>query len=71
MHNDGVMKCAGRAVFAVNAGVSAALFGVGYIVGWKIALVFLLGGISNWLIALPMGTGAGWIHQVSWLTHNT
>jgi uncharacterized oligopeptide transporter (OPT) family protein len=50
-----------QAVFAVNAGVSAALFGVGYIVGWKIALVFLLGGICNWLIALPLGTGAGWI----------
>ena len=53
----------GQAVFAVNAGVSAALFGVGYIVGWKIAIVFLLGGVCNWLIALPLGTGAGWINS--------
>mmetsp|Transcript_22066 Transcript_22066/g.32159 ORF Transcript_22066/g.32159 Transcript_22066/m.32159 type:complete len:709 (+) Transcript_22066:76-2202(+) len=46
------------AVFRLETNISAALVGVGYIVGWKIAAVFLLGGICNWLIAIPIGTGS-------------
>ena len=50
-----------KAVFRLETNVSAALVGVGYIVGWKIAAVFLLGGVCNWLIAIPIGTGSGMI----------
>ena len=47
------------AVIYLTGTVSAALFGVGYIIGWKIAVVFLFGGVCNFLIALPIGTGTG------------
>lgn len=47
------------AVIYITGTVSAALFGVGYIIGWKIAVVFLMGGVCNFLIALPVGTGSG------------
>jgi uncharacterized oligopeptide transporter (OPT) family protein len=50
-----------KAVFRLETNVSAALVGVGYIVGWKIAAVFLLGGVCNWMIAIPVGTGSGMI----------
>ena len=50
-----------KAVFRVEMDVSAALVGVGYIIGWKIAAVFLLGGICNWLLAIPISTGSGLI----------
>lgn len=49
----------GQAAVYISTTVSAALFGVGYIIGWKISIVFLLGGVCNFLIALPIGTGAG------------
>jgi putative OPT family oligopeptide transporter len=49
----------GRAAVLLSGTASAALFGVGYIVGWRIAAVFLLGGVCNWLVAIPIGTGAG------------
>lgn len=47
-----------KAVFRLESNISAALLGVGYIVGWKISAVFLLGGLSNWMIAIPIGTGS-------------
>lgn len=52
----------GNAIFRLESNVSAALIGVGYIVGWKISAVFLLGGVTNWLIAIPIGTGTNLIH---------
>jgi uncharacterized oligopeptide transporter (OPT) family protein len=48
-----------KAVFRLESSISAALIGVGYIVGWRVTLVFLLGGICNWLIAIPLSTGMG------------
>jgi uncharacterized oligopeptide transporter (OPT) family protein len=48
----------GKAVFRLESNISAALLGVGYIVGWKISIVFLLGGLANWMIAIPIGTGS-------------
>jgi uncharacterized oligopeptide transporter (OPT) family protein len=48
-----------KAVFRLESNISAALLGVGYIVGWKISIVFLLGGLTNWMIAIPIGTGIG------------
>jgi uncharacterized oligopeptide transporter (OPT) family protein len=45
-----------KAVFRLETNVSAALVGVGYIVGWKIAAVFLLGGVCNWMIAIRVWT---------------
>lgn len=47
----------GNAAFYIGSAVSAALFGVGYIVGWRVGVIFLLGGICNWMIAIPIGTG--------------
>ena len=46
----------GNAAFYLSSAVSAALFGVGYIVGWRVGVVFLLGGICNWVIAIPIAT---------------
>jgi putative OPT family oligopeptide transporter len=51
------------AVIYITGSVSAALFGVGYIIGWKISIVFLMGGVCNFLIALPIGTGTGIIQR--------
>lgn len=50
-----------KAVFRAEMSISAALVGVGYIIGWKIAAVFVLGGFCNWLIAIPISTGSGLI----------
>jgi uncharacterized oligopeptide transporter (OPT) family protein len=51
-----------KAVFRFESNISAALLGVGYIVGWKISVVFLLGGLTNWMVAIPIGTGIEAIH---------
>jgi putative OPT family oligopeptide transporter len=42
------------AAFAVSANLSAALLGVGYIVGVEIASLVMLGGVIGWLIAIPI-----------------
>jgi putative OPT family oligopeptide transporter len=42
------------AAFSVSANVSAALLGVGYIVGIEIAVLVLLGGAIGWLFAIPI-----------------
>lgn len=48
-----------KAVVYCSGSISSALFGVGYIVGWKISLVFLIGGVCNWLVFIPIGTLVG------------
>jgi putative OPT family oligopeptide transporter len=44
----------GGAAFAVSANLSAALLGVGYIVGVEIASLVILGGAIGWLVAIPL-----------------
>jgi putative OPT family oligopeptide transporter len=46
----------GDAAFAVSLNLSAALFGVGYIVGIEIAVLVALGGIIGWLVAIPLAS---------------
>jgi putative OPT family oligopeptide transporter len=47
---------AGGAVFAGSLNVSAALLGVGYIVGIRIAALVFAGGAFAWLIVIPIVT---------------
>lgn len=44
----------GGAAFSLSANVSAALLGVGYIVGAEIGALVLLGGVLGWLVAIPL-----------------
>lgn len=55
----GFMANGSPLLFRCNA--SAALFGVGYIVGWKVCIVFLVGSVCNWLVAIPIGFAAGYL----------
>ena len=48
----------GRAALAGSINLSAALIGVGYIVGLGIASLVFLGGAINWLIAIPFASAA-------------
>jgi putative OPT family oligopeptide transporter len=43
----------GRAIAYVGTNLSPALLGVGYICGWNVGVVMLLGGIISWHIAIP------------------
>jgi putative OPT family oligopeptide transporter len=45
---------AGRSVVYVGTDISAALLGVGYIVGLEISALITLGGVIGWLIAMPL-----------------
>ena len=65
----------GNMVWAVSANLSAALLGVGYIVGVEIASLVMLGGAIGWLIAIPLvstshpelrGLGAALAAQKIW-----
>ena len=49
----------GRSVIYVGSDMSAALLGVGYIVGLEIAALVTLGGVIGWLVAIPLLGGAG------------
>jgi len=44
----------GKALGYVGTNLSAALFGVGYIVGLNIGIVMLSGGVIAWLVAIPI-----------------
>ncbi len=72
----------GRAAFAFSANLSAALLGVGYIVGIEIAILIFFGGVIGWGVAIPIviaahpelaGLGAAaaahkvWIEQTRYL----
>ena len=46
----------GGAVFAGSIDISAALLGVGYIVGVRIAMLVFLGGAIAWFIAVPIAS---------------
>lgn len=46
----------GRAALAGSLNLSAALLGVGYIVGVRIAAVVFLGGAIAWFVAIPVAT---------------
>lgn len=46
----------GRAAFAGSVDFSAALLGVGYIVGIEIGSLVFLGGAFGWLIAIPLAS---------------
>jgi len=48
----------GRSVFAGAVNLSAALIGVGYIIGLGIASLVFLGGAIGWLIAIPLASAA-------------
>lgn len=47
----------GRGLFYLGADVSAALLGVGYIVGFNISSLVFIGGAIAWLIAIPIYLG--------------
>jgi len=47
-------RWAGRAAFAGTLDISAALLGIGYIVGVEIASLVFLGGVFSWVIVVPM-----------------
>src|SRR5713101_5304741 len=49
-------RWAGGAAFAASADISAALLGVGYIVGTGIASLVFMGGAVGWLIAIPVAS---------------
>ncbi len=44
----------GHAHFAAGVGVQPAVLGVGFIVGWNIALLVFIGGAISWLVAGPV-----------------
>lgn len=44
----------GQAILYGGVGLSPALIGVGYIVGFHIAVLIFLGGAMNWLVAIPI-----------------
>jgi putative OPT family oligopeptide transporter len=48
----------GAAAFAGSVDISAALLGIGYIVGTGIATLVFLGGAIAWLIAIPISSAA-------------
>jgi len=48
----------GRTVFAGSLNLSAALLGVGYIVGLGIASLVFLGGAIGWLVAIPIASAS-------------
>jgi putative OPT family oligopeptide transporter len=48
----------GRAALAGSVNLSAALVGVGYIVGLRIASLVFLGGAIGWLIAIPIASAS-------------
>jgi len=51
----------GGTVAYFGANVSPALLSVGYIVGLNIAVLILLGGLANWLVAIPIcAASQGW-----------
>lgn len=57
---EGVLNL-GRIRFFGGVNVSPALLGVGYIIGFKIALIVFTGGILGWVIGIPMvGFFKGW-----------
>ncbi len=59
----------GRSVLYVGTDMSAALLGVGYIVGLEIAVLITLGGAIGWLIAIPIlggGGGEGSALEIAW-----
>ncbi|HPD13983.1 MAG TPA: oligopeptide transporter, OPT family [Planctomycetota bacterium] len=49
---------AGRSVFCFAASLAPALVGVGYIVGFNIAVLVFLGGAANWFVAIPIAAAA-------------
>jgi putative OPT family oligopeptide transporter len=59
----------GRAALAGSIDISAALLGVGYIVGPRIAVLVFAGGAFAWLVAIPVLTlmhpAAGYAHQAA------
>lgn len=57
-------RALGGATFYLGLNLSPALLAVGFIVGLNIALLVFLGGVLNWLVAIPLvsawqGTGEG------------
>jgi putative OPT family oligopeptide transporter len=55
----------GGAAFAGSMDISAALLGVGYIVGIRIAILIFLGGAFEWLIAIPiLSRGGAGMHSL-------
>ncbi|HOD81417.1 MAG TPA: oligopeptide transporter, OPT family, partial [Phycisphaerae bacterium] len=54
----GVSVHAGRTVWSAALGLAPALVGVGYIVGFNIAVLVFLGGAANWFVAIPI---VGWL----------
>jgi putative OPT family oligopeptide transporter len=46
----------GGAVFAGSVDISAALLGVGYIIGIRVAMLVFFGGAIAWLVAVPLAS---------------
>jgi putative OPT family oligopeptide transporter len=50
----GTFKLGARTQIQIGSEYSSALLGVGYIIGFRIALIVFLGGMTGWFIALPI-----------------
>ena len=50
----------GKSAVGFGLNVSAALIGVGYIVGFNIALLVFIGGAIAWFVAIPIALSYGW-----------
>jgi putative OPT family oligopeptide transporter len=44
----------GRSVFCFGSEMSPCLISVGYIIGLNVAILVFLGGVANWLVAIPI-----------------
>jgi len=52
----------GRSLFYGGLDISPALVGVGYIVGFEVALLVFLGGAAGWLLVIPV---LSWVHPAA------
>lgn len=50
----GTFNMGARTQIQIGSEYSSALLGVGYIIGFRIALIVFLGGMTGWFIALPI-----------------
>ncbi len=50
----------GKAVAYVGTNLSAALLGVGYIVGFNIGVVTVMGSVISWNLVIPLYMSCSW-----------
>jgi len=59
----------GRSIFGVGADLSPALLGVGYIVGFNIAILVFAGGLISWVFGIPIYMALADPATLSGITH--